>query len=543
MAAAKRKVNKRDDERMNTREGGLSWLARIAPRWAYRRECYRRGVRELRSMRDGLDGMRNYDAARPDRLNASWRVTNAPPNMTDSAYRDLLRARARDLERNSDLFNSMIQAYLRGVVGWGLQLQPNTGDAELDARLGALFERWRRARNCDAQGALTFDEMCAQIVRRKLVDGGVLIVKSYGGSTVPLQLQLLEVDMLAGTVTAPHERGNTVVAGVELTPAGRTVGYWITPRTPDELERSAPVFIPEKDCIFYRASTRPGQVREMPAAAAAMARLRDVEGYIEAQSVKERVAACFAAFIKRSTPPVGVGMGLARRNRDGAPEYQGSTITPGMIAHLGLDEDVSFAQPPSAGSEATSFTRLLTRMTAASLGLSYEVASRDMSQVTYSSARQGLIEDEMTYRMEQQSLTDHVLTEVYESFVISAVVSGRVDIPDFWARKQDYLRCDWIPQGRQWIDPQKEANANATALQFGLKPFAEIAGASGYDWRRMMDQLKAEQDYAQAIGLKLPWSAGQVDAAAATVGDSSAGGAAGDEGGGEIDGSNEEGGQ
>ena len=59
-----------------------------------------------------------------------------------------------------------------------------------------------------------------------------------------------------------------------------------------------------------------------------------------------------------------------------------------------------------------------------------------------------------------------------------------------------------------------------------------------------MDQLKAEQDYAQSIGLKLPWSAGQVDAAAATVGDSSAGRrrwrwkAAG-----EIDGSNEEGGQ
>ena len=247
---------------MNTREGGLSWLARIAPRWAYRRECYRRGVRELRSMRDymdGLNGMRNYDAARPDRLNASWRVTNAPPNMTDSAYRDLLRARARDLERNSDLFNSMIQAYLRGVVGWGLQLQPNTGDAELDARLGALFERWRRARNCDAQGALTFDEMCAQIVRRKLVDGGVLIVKSYGGSTVPLQLQLLEVDMLAGTVTAPHERGNTVVAGVELTPAGRTVGYWITPRTPDELERSAPVFIPEMTA--YSTARQRGRAR------------------------------------------------------------------------------------------------------------------------------------------------------------------------------------------------------------------------------------------------------------------------------------------
>ena len=94
-------------------------------------------------------------------------------------------------------------------------------------------------------------------------------------------------------ITLFERKGN----GVELTPAGRTVGYWITPRTPDELEHSAPVFIPENDCIFYRASTRPGQVREMPAAAAAMARLRDVEGYIEAQSVTERVAACFAAFM------------------------------------------------------------------------------------------------------------------------------------------------------------------------------------------------------------------------------------------------------
>lgn len=491
---------------MNAGGSGLGWLARIAPKWAYRRECYRRGVYELRSMRDGApDDVRSYDAARPDRLNTNWRAVNAPPNVTDSAYRDLLRARARDLERNSDLFNSMIQAYLRGVVGWGLQLQPNTGNPELDEQLGTLFERWRRARNCDAQGALTFDEMCAQIVRRKLVDGGILIAKSYGGSDVPLQLQLLEVDMLAGTVIAPKHKGNTVVSGVELNPSGKPIGFWINPRTPDEQESAAPIFIDENDCIFYRSTTRPGQIREMPMAAAAMTRLRDVEGYIEAQSVKERVAACFAAFIKRSSPQMGIGMGAPRRNADGVPEYQGSTITPGMIAHLGLDEDVSFAQPPSAGSEATSFTRLLTRMTAASLGLSYEVASRDMSQVTYSSARQGLIEDEMTYRMEQQSLIDHVLTEVYESFVISAVVSERISIPDFWKHKNDYMRHDWIPQGRQWIDPQKEANANATALKFGLKPYAEVAGACGYDWRRMMDQLKEEQDYAQSIGLNLPW--------------------------------------
>ena len=64
----------------------------------------------------------------------------------------------------------------------------------------------------------------------------------------------------------------------------------------------------------------------------------------------------------------------------------------------------------------------------------------------------------------------------------------------------------------------------------------------------MMDQLKAEQDYAQSIGLKLPWSAGQVDAAAyaadgAAHGDATDGDSIGDAGGGENGGSNEEGGQ
>ncbi|MCI5549799.1 MAG: hypothetical protein MR418_00945, partial [Clostridiales bacterium] len=58
----------------------------------------------------------------------------------------------------------------------------------------------------------------------------------------------------------------------------------------------------------------------------------------------------------------------------------------------------------------------------------------------------------------------------------------------------------------------KEADANAIALQTGLKPFSEIAGAAGYDWRALMQQLKAEQEYAEEIGLKLPWKGQQKNA-------------------------------
>lgn len=478
-------------------------LEKLFPRWAYRRECFKTGLEDMRALKAER---RSYDAGRGDRMNAGWHAVNAPPGATDDMQRDTIRARARDLERNSDIFNSMILAYVRGVVGWGLQLQPDTGNDALNTQIAELFNRWRKARNCDAACAQTFDEMCQTIVRRKLVDGGILIVKSYAAGKVPLRLQLIEVDQLSALATKPRYEGDYIVCGVEVDKLGAARGYWIDPRTPDEMSIQEPQFIEAKDAIFFKHQTRPGQIREISPAAVSMPRLRDVESFIEAQSMKERTAACFAAFIRRSSGGSVLGMG-ARRDDPMTKPYSGSTITPGMVAHLGLDEDVSFAQPPSSSGEASNFTRLLTRMTGAALGLSYEAASRDLSQVTYSSARQGLIEDEATYAIEQQSLIDHVLCEVYESFIISAVLSGALSIPDFWAHKHEYLKHDWIPQGRQWIDPKKEADANAVALQMGLKPFAEIAGAAGYDWRALMQQLKAEQDYAGNIGLNMPWRA------------------------------------
>ena len=44
-----------------------------------------------------------------------------------------------------------------------------------------------------------------------------------------------------------------------------------------------------------------------------------------------------------------------------------------------------------------------------------------MSQCTYSSARQGLIEDGMTYAEEDELLAE-ILDEIYETFIISAVL-------------------------------------------------------------------------------------------------------------------------
>ena len=90
-----------------------SIIAAISPEAAYKRTIYRQAYEQ----------MRNYDAGNYDRPNQNWRVSNQSAEVTDRYSRDAVKARARDLERNSDIMNSVSGAFKRNVVGGGFQVQ------------------------------------------------------------------------------------------------------------------------------------------------------------------------------------------------------------------------------------------------------------------------------------------------------------------------------------------------------------------------------------------------------------------------------------
>lgn len=154
-------------------------------------------------------------------------------------------------------------------------------------------------------------------------------------------------------------------------------------------------------------------------------------------------------------------------------------------------------------SSAADYVRLAQRMAGSGIGFAYESISRDMSQVNYSSARQGLIEDEGSYAIEQEALVSHVLDEVYSEFLISAVLCGKIQIKDFWDNKYKYLQHHWLMPGRKWIDPLKEASANKIAIQTGQLTLAQVVGAQGKDWREQIDEIAMIQEYAKQKGVDI----------------------------------------
>ena len=468
-------------------------IAAVSPKRAYEREAWRQG----------LEAMRGYDAAGFGRINYGWRVHNESAEVTDRNSRDVVRARARDLERNSDILQAVVLAYKRNVVGRGYTLRAKTGDDELNRRIESLWRQWCKPRNCDVTGEQSFNAILRMAVERKKVDGGILFLfRHTPGGVVPFKLQAIEVDELDTTRSTPRRQGNRVVGGIEYNAWRRPAGYWIQQYDLEGWRLLEPIYIDAKDVYFLKSKRRPSQIREMSDMSHTITRIRDVNEFINAVSIKERIAACLAVLIKK-TIPTGTSLGRSGvRGPDGRVDYSGKKLGPGMIMEMGAGDEAQVVDPKGAATDATAFLKVQQGLIGAGQGLSYEAVSRDMSGSTYSSARQNAIEDEDTYTEDMELLTEF-MSEVYEQFVISCYLSGQINLPGFWDKKAEYMNHAWVKSPKKWIDPAKESTADKTALQSGQKTYPEICAERGKDWRQAIDETAEVLAYGREKGIEM----------------------------------------
>ena len=310
----------------------------------------------------------------------------------------------------------------------------------------------------------------------------------------------MEVDELDGsTITARH-KGNHVCGGIEYTAYNKPVGYWFRQYSIDGITSPEPVYVEAKDVIFYFSKRRPSQLREMSDMTQTLTRIRDANEFMVAEDTKQRVQASVALAIKRVNPQ---GLGRVNADKAGSKGYTRQMFTPGMVTELAAGDEVQLINPQGQASDASTYIKLLQRLVSSGQGLSYEAVARDMSGSTYSSTRQNLIEDGMTYADEVELLVE-VIDEIYESFLISAVLVDKVHIPGFWERKDTYFAHEWVKPPKPWIDPAKEATATQTAMRTGQKTFKQIAAENGKDWRDQVDDIAEVLVYAKEVhGLDL----------------------------------------
>jgi lambda family phage portal protein len=100
------------------------------------------------------------------------------------------------------------------------------------------------------------------------------------------------------------------------------------------------------------------------------------------------------------------------------------------------------------------------RAVAAAMGITYEMLTGDLTQVNYSSIRAGLLEFRRRCEALQHGVIVHQLCRpIWRAWMDQAVLEGALPLPGYSRRQREYQAAKWIPQGWQWVDPQKEFNA------------------------------------------------------------------------------------
>jgi lambda family phage portal protein len=321
---------------------------------------------------------------------------------------------------------------------------------------------------------------------------------------------VLEPEHLPVTLNTQADNGNVIRAGIEFDALGRRVAYHLYRSHPEDgalspmpgLGGLQTVRVDAGEIIHLFRPLRPGQIRGEPWLARALVKLNELDQYDDAELVRKKTAAMFAGFITRLGPEDNlVGEGVADQNGVAI-----SGLEPGTLQILEPGEDVRFSQPADVGGSYSDFLRMQFRAVAAAMGVTYEQLTGDLTQVNYSSIRAGLLEFRRRVEALQHGVIVHQLCRpIWQVWMEQAVLEGALNLPGYARgnsqQRRSYLACKWIPQGWQWVDPEKEFKAVQLAIRSGLMSRSEAISSFGYDAEDVDREIAADNARADALGL------------------------------------------
>ena len=457
-------------------------IASVAPERALKRAQARRA----------LDVVAHYQAATGGRRSKVWRPSPADADGA-AARRQRLAYITRDMIRNTPFAVRAQQVIANNVVGDGVI--PKVEGTAAVARLGLeLVERHLDTTAIDADGRQNLYGLQRLIMNTVVESGEALVRRRRRPLTDPLplpfQIQVIEPDYIDDAHDGPLASGNVVREGIEYDLIGRRVAYYLFDEHPGGLSyrgwglRAQSRRVPASEVLHIYRQDRPGQRRGIPWLAAVAVNMQDLADHQDAELMRQKIAACFAAFRR---PPDGV-------SDDSTQDTIGGTMRPGAIYNMQPGEDISFGVPPKTdGFEG--FSRVVLRSIASGLGITYEALTNDLSNVNFSSARMGRMEmDRNVSSWQWTMMVPQFCVPFGEWFREAWVASGDTRATGITLR--------WVPPHRMLVDPAREIPALREKVRAGFASRQGVVRELGHDPERLMSEIKQDHEQAKGAGVQ-----------------------------------------
>jgi lambda family phage portal protein len=467
----------------------MHWLDRVtssvAPRWTLNRM-------KARMLADVI--ARHYEAASTGRRTQGWRRSSGDVNAVVGPALKPLREVARELVRNNPYASSAVSTIADHAVGWGIVPECD------DPAAMKVWEEWAESTACDADGRLDFAGLQKMVIRT-VVEAGEIVVRGRPRRAsdplpLPFQVQLLDPDYLDTLKDSQGQSGQPrIVQGVEFDAIGRRVAYWLFPEHPGSAIGGFPSSqrVPAEFVGHPFLPTRTGQVRGPSWFAPITLKLKDLDEMEDATLMKQKIAACLAAFTFSSdgaSLPMGTPQAPASVN---APVID--SLGPGAVIPLAHGQDVKVVEPPSVA-DYDPYTKNVLRAIATGIGVTYEDLTGDYTGMPFSAARMSRIRhwarvEDWRWRL----LVPQFCQPAWDWVMLTALIMGRI--------QQIPAKVDWTAPPAPMIDPVNEGLAYQRNIRNGTQSLSEVLRERGYHPRRMLEQMKTDNAMLDDLGLIL----------------------------------------
>ena len=436
----------------------------------------------------------------------------ASANVEIEADMARLRGRARNLANNDPLVNrwmQLLELNVVGHVGFNLQTRARNPNGGMDKYGNDTIEkRWRKwSETATTDGQMTMRAAFQMAVRTHARDGEVLIEEvvnnkyhdSYG-------LRFIEADQLDETLNEDNHqgKGNVIRMGVELDQQEKPVAYHLLTSHPGDNTwfKGGRKYrrVPADRLIHLFKKERPGQVRGVPPTAPVMGSVKLLGGYRDAEITNRRIAASKMGFFTKEDEKVD-GLGTIADTVDDDTGKLEMDVEPGKFTELPQGMKFDQFNPSSSGTDYADFEKQIIRSIAAGLGVSYNSIAADLENVSYSSIRQGELQDRDAYRMIQKFFIERMANRVFANW--SRYVMLQADFPFPFSRYNKFLDASTFrPRGWAWVDPSKEVSAAVKAIDANLTSMTHVVGEQGRDIEDVFEEIESERELMKTLNIE-----------------------------------------
>ena len=447
-----------------------------------------------------------YDGASYSRRTESWRRNGRDSNAElHPAAIQALRGIAREMCRNNPYAANAKWKLAQYLVGSGIRFHVYKNGVK-DKGLTDLARVHFESTACDADGRSNLYGLQLIAAQTMIESGEVLVRRRWrrkrDNLPAPFQMQVIEPDWMHMLTSLPLDNGGVRIQGIDFNAIGQRTGYWLWSKHPGSV---VPVTLDVKlvaaeDIAHVYRTHRPGAVHGESWFAPVVVRIKDFGEFEDAQLVRQKIAACFAAF--RMGDPDGDPVATEDSNGE-ALDIQPSSfaIEPGIIEELPAGTTVEFANPPTVG-DYEPYSRVSRQAIAAGLGIPYEVMTGDLSNVSFISGRIGRLDFKQLIESVQNSVLIPQLCEPSARWLLDAWNMQGLDTTGVTIR--------WTPPSFPMMSPETEIPATRDAIRSGQQTISGAARQRGQDPDEFLQELAHDFALLKELGLVLECDPGQV---------------------------------